>query len=99
MNIDLKDFPSKIKPVVAWVKRHRAVIAVILVLLLYTAMVLKINALSRREPTDDEVTEKLQTIKRPIIDDATIMKIEQLKETNVDVETLFKEARENPFQE
>ena len=99
MNIDLKDFPNKIKPVIAWVKRHRTVIAVILVLLLYTVMVLKINTLSRREPTDDEVTEKLQTIKRPRIDDATIKKIEQLQDNNVDVETLFKDARENPFQE
>ena len=99
MNIDLKDFPNKIKPVIAWVKRHRTVIAVILVLLLYTVMVLKINTLSRREPTDDEVTEKLQTIKRPRIDDATIKKIEQLQDNNVDVETQFKDARENPFQE
>lgn len=99
MKIDIKIITSKIKTILSWLKQHRTVIAVVLVLILYSAMVIEINALSRREPSEDAVSEKLQTIKRPRIDDATIKKIEQLEDNNVDVKALFKDARDNPFQE
>ena len=99
MKLDTKDIVNKLKPTLAWLKKHRIVIAIISVLFLYSFMVIEINALNRREPSEDAINEKLQTIKRPRIDDATIKKIEQLQDNNVDVEALFKTARENPFQE
>ncbi len=99
MKLDTKDIVNKLKPTLAWLKKHRIVIAIISVLFLYSFMVVEINALNRREPSEDAINEKLQTIKRPRIDDATIKKIEQLQDNNVDVEALFKTARENPFQE
>lgn len=99
MKLDTKDIVNRLKPILAWLKKHRIVIAIISVLFLYSFMVIEINALNRREPSEDAINEKLQTIKRPRIDDATIKKIEQLQDNNVDVEALFKTARENPFQE
>jgi hypothetical protein len=99
MSTDIKDITKKIKPVLNWVKQHRVVIGILLVLVLYGWIVVGINSLSRREPSEDAINEKLLTIKRPRIDQATIDKIEKLQDNNVEVQTLFKTARENPFQE
>ena len=99
MSTDLKDISIKIKPVILWIKKHRTVVGIILVLVLYGWIILQINTMSHREPTEDEVDAKSQTIKRPRISKETIDKIEQLQDNNIDVQTLFKSARENPFQE
>lgn len=99
MNVNLAVINAKIKPVLAWLKRHRTFIGILAVLLIYGWLVFQINTMTRREPTQDAIDEKLQTIKRPRIDQKTIDKIQSLQDTNVDVQTLFKSARDNPFQE
>lgn len=99
MNIEVKDFSQKIVPVLKWLRRYAVVILIVAVVAMYGWLVFRINVLSRREPTDDAVTEKLQTLKKPKVDQSTIDKMKQLEETNIDVQTLFKQARENPFQE
>ncbi|MDQ5885984.1 MAG: hypothetical protein QG628_381 [Patescibacteria group bacterium] len=99
MSTDIKDIVTKIKPALGWLKKHSTVVGIVLVLCLYGWIVIEINSLSRREPSEDAINEKLQTIKRPRIDQKTIDKIEQLQDNNVQVEALFKSARENPFQE
>lgn len=99
ININPKELPNKIKPLVVWLKKHRVVICIISVLLLYGWIIFTINTLSRQEPTQDAIDEKSQSIKRPRIDNEVIEKIEQLQENSTEVQTLFKAARENPFQE
>jgi dephospho-CoA kinase len=71
----------------------------VVVLLAYTFLVLRINSLSKAGPSEDAITEKLQSVKLPKIDKAIIDKIQQLQDNSVDVQTLFKNARDNPFQE
>lgn len=99
MNIDTKDLKPKITAAIQWLKKHRIIVGIVAVVLLYGWLVLQINLLNRREPSDEAITERLQTIKRPRIDQATIDKIQKLQDNNVDVKTLFKQARDNPFQE
>lgn len=99
MNIDIKDIKPKLIKTYKWIRVHVILLSVLLVVLLYGWLVLQINLLNRREPSEDTVTERLQTIKRPRIDQQTIDRLEQLQDTNVDVKALFKQARDNPFQE
>ena len=51
------------------------------------------------EPTAAEIEEKLQTVQRPKIDQAVLDKIELLQGQNIEVRSLFDQARKNPFSE
>lgn len=99
MNIDLKKLSAKLSKLTRKVYHYRVIMFLLIVSLLYGWLIVRINLLSRQEPSEDTVTEKLQTIKRPVIDQSTVDKIQQLQDNSVDVQTLFKQARDNPFQE
>jgi hypothetical protein len=99
MNIDLKDLSSKVQPVVAFLKRYTKFIYFIAMLLAATFLVFRINQLSNVQPSDDAITEKLQTVQRPRLDADALQKIQQLQDQNVQVQSLFEQARNNPFSE
>lgn len=78
---------------------YLSLIFIVLLLGMYSFLVFRINNLVSSEPSDEAVSEKLQTVTRPKIDQAAIDKIQQLQDNSTDVQTLFKAARDNPFQE
>ncbi len=88
-----------VKRLLKWGKKHAMIIVFLCAAVLYVALILHINNLNQREPTDDAVTEKLQTIKRPKVDQSIVDKLQNLQDNNTDVQSLFKAARDNPFQE
>lgn len=98
-----KNILATVKPkliaTTAWARRYYRIIGIVLIAILYGGLVVQINLLNRREPSDDAVTEKLQTIKRPKIDQQTTDKLQQLQDNSNAVQALFKSARDNPFQE
>lgn len=79
--------------------RYLSFMLVLLSLGVYSFIVFRINSLITAEPTDEQISEKLQTVQRPKIDQASIDKINQLSDNSVEVKAIFKEARQNPFQE
>ncbi len=98
-NLDLKTIPSKIMPLLLTIKRYLGFITVIIILCLYGFMVFYVNNLASSEPTDEQVAEKLKAVQRPRIDEAALKKINELQDQNIQVETLFEQARDNPFNE
>ena len=87
---------------VTWLQKMRQylpLIFIVALLGLYGFLVFQINSVTSAEPTDDAITEKLQTVQRPKIDQATIDKLQLLQDNSTEVQTLFKQARDNPFQE
>lgn len=99
MNFEVKDIPKKIKPLIAKVKEYAGFIAVVGILLAFSFIVLQIRNYATKSPDDDAVTEKLAELSTSRINQEDIDTIENLQSTNVDVRALFKEARDNPFQE
>ena len=99
MNIDLKDISKRITPLLAKLQRYATFIFIVGFLFIYVFLVIRINLLNRQEPSDDAVSEKLKTVQRPKIDKDTLTKIQELQDQNVDVQSLFKQARDNPFSE
>jgi hypothetical protein len=41
----------------------------------------------------------LNTVQRPQIDERTVDRIQQLEDRNVEIRSLFEQARDNPFSE
>lgn len=79
--------------------RYLSFVFVLLLLGMYSFLVFRINSLTTAEPSEDAIAEKLQTVQRPKIDQASIDKIQQLQDNSVEVKSLFQAARDNPFHE
>jgi hypothetical protein len=99
MNLDLKTLPEKLLPTWLFIRRYAVLIFFIVFASLVGFLVFRIDSLSKSEPSETDVSEKLQTIQRPKIDQSSIDKIQELQDQNVDVKSLFQQARDNPFSE
>lgn len=99
MNIDIKNIQAKLQPILNFLKKYVAFIFVITVFFVLGFFVLRINQLSRIEPDSSAVDEKLQSVKQPHIDTSVVNKINDLQTQNIQVQSLFDQARSNPFDE
>ncbi len=97
-NLDSKQLGNAVRAMLMKLQRYATFIFIITILLIYSFLVLRISILSQAEPTEDAITEKSNVVKRLKIDEDSIKKIEQLEDQNVGVKSLFKDARDNPFQ-
>ena len=99
MSLEVKDIPAKITPYALKAKKYTTLIFTVSLALIFGFLIASINNYSKLEPTEEAVTEKLTTVQRPKIDENALNKIQQLEDQNIEVQTLFKQARDNPFSE
>ncbi len=90
---------QQLKPFTNFVQRYLTFIVLTLFLLIYTVLVVRIDQFSGATPSDAEVASKQQTISHPKVNQATLGKIQQLQNQNIQVQALFNQARNNPFSE
>ena len=88
-----------LKKILAKVQPYISFAFIMGILLLYGFLVFQIGSLASKEPDESSITEQLNSVKRLKIDQATIDKINQLQDQNVTVQSIFKDARDNPFQD
>lgn len=81
------------------VKRYLPLLVFILVASVYSLTVYEINRLVASQPSDDAVAEKLQSVSVPKIDEKTVTAIQNLEDQNIQTQTIFNQARQNPFAE
>lgn len=98
-NLDTKSLILITQKGLHYLQRYASFLFIIGVLLIYTFLVLRINALANVSPTDEAIAEKANTVKRLKLDQTSIDKIEQLEDQNVGVQSIFDKARTNPFQD
>lgn len=99
MKLELKDISAKTAPLLEKLKSYMVFMFIIFVLILISFLVFRVNQYSKRQPSELDVTEKLQAIPRPRVDEGVVTRIQNLRDQNVQVKTLFQEARNNPFAE
>lgn len=99
MNKYIEIITNKFRPIINVIKRYRITLFAICFLGIYTFLVVQINVLSSREPDPAAVSSQQQTTKRLTIDQGSIDRILELEEQNIDVRSLFEQARQNPFNE
>lgn len=99
MKKSIDDILVKVKPVWQKARRYKGMIFLIILLFIYAFLIFQVNILSNQNPDDTKVSEKLQTVTRPHLDQSTIDKINDLQDNSVQVKSLFNSARKNPFQE
>lgn len=79
--------------------RLRILLSLILLVVLYGFIAWRISTLTNAQPDEATVASKLKTTSTPHIDQAVVDKIKQLEDNSVNVQTLFDQARQNPFRE
>ncbi len=99
MNLDIKQLSSKVAPILKKVNKYRILIFILCLAFVFGFLLIKINSYAQIEPTEDAVAEKLTTVQRPKIDEKALERIKQLEDQNIEVQTIFKQARDNPFSE
>ncbi len=97
--IDFKQLLAKLPLLLQKLRRYHVIIFIVGVVCIYSFLVYRINTLNNRAPSQDDVTAELQTSHAPKIDQSVVDKIKLLQDNSVNVQSLFNEARNNPFQE
>ena len=98
-DLDIKAVVAKLSTLEHKVFRYLGVMFIVLSMGMYSFLVFRINTLVNSEPSEDAITEKLQTVQRPRIDQSVVDKIQQLQDNSTEAKTLFQAARDNPFHE
>ncbi len=95
-HIDIKQSALAAVQVVA----HYRVIAIIVVIGgVYGFVLFTISSLGNVQPSETSVTNEVTAISVPKIDKAVVKQLQDLRDNSVSVQTLFNQARDNPFTE
>jgi hypothetical protein len=99
LNLNLKNLPQQLAGVGRTLQHYRIVLFVVFVVLVYGFVVLRINTLDNVQPSADSVSAQSDPIRTTNINPQVVKQLESLKNNHVNVQTLFDQARNNPFQE
>ncbi len=79
-------------------RRYSLLSFIIFVSLIYGFLLFRINSLSGQQPTEAAINKQIKAAKIPQIDKSVVKQLESLQDNSVNVQTLFNQARSNPFQ-
>lgn len=99
MNIDKEQITLKLQKALSIGQQHLALIIIVLFCSLYGYIILQISAISNNEPDEAQVSEQIQAVSKPKVNEQTAEIIQGLQDQNVNVQAIFNEARDNPFSE
>jgi len=100
MNAGLKSLPEKFTAGLRTLLRYRVFLFFLLLAAVYGFLVFRISVLNGAEPSSTDVSAQTQTTPPvPHIDQNVVKQLKSLQDNSVSVQTLFNDARNNPFQE
>jgi hypothetical protein len=89
----------KILHIASLLNRYSVYIFLAFIISIYGFLAFRAISLDQADPDAAAVSAKLKTAGVPHIDSDVIQKIQQLQDNSVSVQSLFDQARSNPFQE
>lgn len=95
----LKSIPEFLNNLLRRVGRYRIVIFLLAVAAVYGFIFVRINTLGNAQPSAEAIAAQNNPIKKAHIDKSVVKQLESLRDNSVNVQTLFEQARNNPFQE
>ncbi len=99
IHIDLKAVGPQLLRAAKSLNRYVAILFFVLISGVYGFVLLRINALSNIQPSGDTAVTQEKSASIQKIDPKVVKQLETLKDNSVNVQTLFEQARGNPFQE
>lgn len=94
-----KSLSSSLIPVITALKRYIAIWFILLVAAVYGYVLFNIQMAVTAEPSQDTIDAQVRSSTTPHIDPSVVNQMQSLQDHSVNVQTLFDQARSNPFQE
>jgi hypothetical protein len=79
--------------------RYAPLLLFVFLIGIYAFLSYRIITLTQAQPAPSAVSAELKTVGIPKVDEEVVSKMEQLEDNSVSVQTLFDDARSNPFEE
>lgn len=98
-NIDLKAIGPQLVNALQKTSQYAALLFFLLVASVYGFVLLRINTLSSLQPTAESIVSQEKTTSIQKVDPKVVKQLETMKDNSVNVQTLFQQARDNPFSE
>ncbi len=98
-SLSLDSAKKQLSSLVELANRYKAIAFFVIITTLYGFIVWRINVLSTAVPSQEAIAEVESAATQPRINETTIKKMESLQDNSVRVQTLFNDARNNPFEE
>ena len=99
LNIDLKTIRPQLRKLSQRFSKHAAFAAITVTLLAYVFVVWRISALTATEPSAEAESAALAETSIPKVNKKAVEQIQSLEQNSSKVQSLFDQARNNPFQE
>ena len=97
LKLNVGDLSSHFKKLASTLNAYKIFAFFLFVAAIYGYILWRINVFSNTPANPDK--EAAQTVAQPHIDPAIVAKIKSLQDHSVSVQSLFDDARQNPFQE
>jgi hypothetical protein len=97
--LDAGTLTEQLSVVLVKLKQYRLILFLLFVAAIYGFVFLRINTLNNAQPSSDAVAAQNNPIQASHIDKTVVKQLESLRDNSVNVQTLFEQARNNPFQE
>ena len=94
----IKSLAVKAAAALKQARRYSLVLFLAFVLLIYGFIFLRINSLSNIQPSNDAVSSQVKAARIPHIEQSVVDQLQSLQDNSVSVQSLFDQARSNPFQ-
>jgi hypothetical protein len=78
--------------------RYGAILFFVLIAGIYGFVILRINMLANAQPSQSEIDAQAAAAPVPSINPQVAQQLQKLEDNSVNVQTLFDQARSNPFQ-
>lgn len=95
---DIQKFLDRIKRFLPLVRRYSVAAFIVFVVLIYGIVLLRIQTLSSQQPTEEQISSQVRASHIPHIDQSVVQQLQTLQDNSVNVQALFSQARNNPFQ-
>lgn len=79
-------------------RRYSLLIFLVFIGLVYGFVLFRIHSLATIQPSSDAVSSQVKAARIPHIDQPVVRQLQSLQDNSVSVQTLFNQARNNPFQ-
>lgn len=96
---DLKNIGPQLLAAAQKLSAYAGLLFFLLVAGVYGFVLFRINTLADIQPSEADISAQAPTTTIPKVDPRVVEQLESLKDNSVNVQTLFDEARANPFQE
>lgn len=97
--LELSEILEKLTDLLAKAKQYSAVIFCVFIGLIYIFVIYRVQVLNSSEPSAADVASQSKTAQVPHIDPRVLSQLQQLQDNSVNVQSLFNQARNNPFGE